>query len=559
MNTKEKTYANPLNLSYRFQVQGWAKESLREAADPSVVYYQGEFWMFPSKSGGYWHSPDMKEWSFIKTKLLPTEDYAPDVRVINASLYFTASKGDKPCPIYKSTDPKSDNWEKINDLFPYWDPCMFQDDDGRVYLYWGCSNENPIFGIELDSVSMLPKGEKVALIQQTSDMHGWEQPGDNNSSSVLPHIEGAWMTKHEGTYYLQYAAPGTEYNIYGDGVYTSKFPLGPYQYAPQNPFSFKPGGFINGAGHGSTFEDKFGNLWHISTMRISVKHIFERRIGIWPAGFDKDGVLFCNNFFGDYPTNFPTGKWDPIKDPFKGWMLLTYKKSVLVSSFREGHLPEYAVNEDVRSYWSAKTGNAGEWIQVDMERSASVHAIQINFAEEGCCYYGREGEQLFHQYLLEGSLDGREWSIVCDKRNNDKDVPHDYMEFDEPFEIQFLKMTNKHMPANGAFAISGFRVFGNVDGSNPAQVVGINAQRSTHDARCMNITWEAVLDATGYNVHWGFAPDKLYNSWLVYGQNDLFIRCLNKEQSYWIRIDAFNEHGVTEGDVIKMEEKMKAL
>ncbi len=45
--------------------------------------------------------------------------------------------------------------------------------------------------------------------------------------SQRPFIEGAWMTKHDGTYYLQYAGPGTEYNVYGDGVYESDSPLGP--------------------------------------------------------------------------------------------------------------------------------------------------------------------------------------------------------------------------------------------------------------------------------------------------------------------------------------------
>ena len=35
-----------------------------------------------------------------------------------------------------------------------------------------------------------------------------------------PYIEGAFMTKHGDTYYLQYACPGTQYNTYADGVYT---------------------------------------------------------------------------------------------------------------------------------------------------------------------------------------------------------------------------------------------------------------------------------------------------------------------------------------------------
>lgn len=51
-----------------------------------------------------------------------------------------------------------------------------------------------------------------------------------------PYIEGAFMTKHNGTYYLQYACPGTQYNTYADGVYTSKSPLGPFTLQASNPF-----------------------------------------------------------------------------------------------------------------------------------------------------------------------------------------------------------------------------------------------------------------------------------------------------------------------------------
>lgn len=126
-----------------------------------------------------------------------------------------------------------------------------------------------------------------------------------------PYIEGAFMTKHNGTYYLQYACPGTQYNTYADGVYTSKSPLGPFTLQASNPFSAKPGGFMTGAGHGSTIADKYGNYWHASTMRISVNHDFERRVGLFPAGFDADGVLYCNQNFADYPHEIPAGNLTP--------------------------------------------------------------------------------------------------------------------------------------------------------------------------------------------------------------------------------------------------------
>ena len=96
--------------------------------------------------------------------------------------------------------------------------------------------------------------------------------------------------------------------------------MGPF--IPQSmPFSYKAGGFARGAGHGSTFQDNRRNYWHVSTIAISVKNNFERRIGIWPAGFDADGVLYCNTAFGDYPTYLPDKKEDHLESRFTGWML----------------------------------------------------------------------------------------------------------------------------------------------------------------------------------------------------------------------------------------------
>jgi len=41
----------------------------------------------------------------------------------------------------------------------------------------------------------------------------------------------------------------------------------------------KSGGFITGAGHGSTFQDKDVHWWHIGTVVNWIKHTFERRLG----------------------------------------------------------------------------------------------------------------------------------------------------------------------------------------------------------------------------------------------------------------------------------------
>jgi len=51
-------------------------------------------------------------------------------------------------------------------------------------------------------------------------------------------------------------------------------------------------------------------------------------------------------------------------------MLLNYNKPVWVSSTLGGYLPNNAVDESIKTYWSAKTGDAGEWIVTDLGNEA---------------------------------------------------------------------------------------------------------------------------------------------------------------------------------------------
>ncbi len=142
----------------------------------------------------------------------------------------------------------------------HWDPAFFLDDDGRLYLYHGSSNTFPLYGREIDAKTLQPIGGRRDLIRLHDDEHGWERFGEANDNTFLrPFLEGAWMTKHRGRYYLQYAAPGTEFSGYADGVYVGDKPLGPFIYQPHNPISYKPGGFARGAGHGGIFQDNGGN------------------------------------------------------------------------------------------------------------------------------------------------------------------------------------------------------------------------------------------------------------------------------------------------------------
>lgn len=313
--------------------------------------------------------------------------------------------------------------------------------------------------------------------------YGWQRFGEHMDNTFLdPFIEGAHMTKHNGKYYLQYGAPGTEFSGYADGAVVGDNPLG--SFIPQSdPYNMKLGGFARGAGHGSTFIDHWDNYWQISTIQISVKNNFERRLGIWPAGFDKDGVMLCNTAFGYYPHYLPSEDEHNYGSRFTHWFLLNYKKPLTVSSTFGSYYSNYANDENLKTYWSAATGNKGEWIQSDLGESSTVHAVQVNYADQDVQTdrLGKFNDQ-YHQYKLYFSVDGKSWNILVDKSTNKTDVPHDYVELREPVQARFIRLENIHMPT-GKFAISGLRVFDIGSGEKPILIKQFIVQRTKKDKR----------------------------------------------------------------------------
>jgi hypothetical protein len=552
-NAQQKTYCNPINVDYgycpipNFTTQG----KHRATADPVITLFKGDYYLFSTNQWGYWWSSDMLQWKFVPRKFLKPwhkvydELCAPATVVLGDTLLVVGSTYTTNFPLWMSKQPHTDTWKEAVDSFKAgaWDPAFFADDDGRLYLYHGSSNTYPLYGREVDRKTLQPTGERKELIRLHDDIHGWERFGEHNDNTFLqPFIEGAWVNKHNGKYYLQYGAPGTEFSGYADGVYVSSKPLGPFTYQAHNPFSFKPGGFAKGAGHGATYQDKYGNWWHVSTVAICVKNNFERRIGIWPAGFDKDDILFCNTAYGDYPHYMPDAATRPSKSLFTGWMLLNYNKPVQVSSIYGGYSPNKAVDEDIKTYWCAASANKGEWLQSDLGEVSTVHAIQINYADQDATIMGKQ-PGLYHQYKLYSSTDGKSWQVLTDKSRNQTDVPHDYIALSKPVQARYIKLENIHMPT-GKFAISGLRVFGYGKGQTPDTVKEFIALRGESERRNAWLKWKTVDNATGYTIYSGIAPDKLYTSVMVYGANEYYFRAMDKDKPYYFCIEAFNENGI---------------
>ena len=544
------TFCNPLDLPYRFMLD---QPSRREAADPTLVRFDGEYWLFASKSGGYWHTHDFQNWTFVEAKALPIENYAPTAEVIGGQLYFYATG-----PVFRADDARAGRWTKVGQI-PGWtgDPDLFCDDDGRVYLYWGCSDKDPIKVQEVDPKDGFKLlGEAVACIPHNAD-HGFEVGGDNNTNTKpgknpavdapqpgTGYNEGPWMTKHQGRYYLQYASPGTSFRGYADGVYVSDQPMGPFAYAPYSPFSHKPGGFLGAAGHSSTFQDNAGNYWHIVTATIARHHGFERRLALYPMTFTADGQMVCNTLLGDLPQFTPdSGPFDAFANQL-GWMELAGGKPATASSEYKGCPASKAVDEDIQTWWSAATGNAGEWLQVDLTKPCRINAFQFNFADDGSTVLGRLTNDAY-RYLVEISTDGTNWITAVDRHENTNDAPHEYVPLATPITARYVRITNQHTPANARFSISGLRVFGSDLGTAPAPVAGILATRNSDNGRRLTVNWQPVPGAKGYLVRYGLKADRLFDHLQVIGKTSAQINSLNLGVSYVLTVDAYNESGVS--------------
>src|SRR6476659_1555227 len=560
LNAQQKTYCNPINIDYGYTPIPNFTESGRHraTADPVIVNYKGDYYLFSTNQWGYWWSNDMSHWNFNSRKFLRpwnTGTYdelcAPAVGIIGDTMIVFGSTYTRTFSIWMSTNPKANEWKPLIDSFDIggWDPAFFTDDDGRLYMYNGSSNTYPTYGVELNRKTFQPIGTRMPMYLLQDWRYGWQRFGEHMGNTFLdPFIEGSWMTKHNGKYYFQYGAPGTEFSGYADGVVVGSRPLfdGIEIFPQSDPLSMKLGGFARGAGHGSTYQDNSGNYWHVSTIMVSVKNNFERRLGIWPTGFDKDDVMWCNTAFGDYPHYLPADGEKKYGDGFTGWMLLNYKKPITVSSTLGSYAANNANDEDLKTYWSAATNNKGEWIQSDLGNVSSVNAIQINYADQDVDSdrLGKINGQ-YHQYKLSYSVDGKKWNMLVDKSNNKTDVPHEYVELEKPVQARFIKLENIHMPT-GKFAISGLRIFGNGNGGKPDGVKDFIVLRTEKDKRSGWLKWRPGNNAYAYNIYYGTAPDKLYNCIMVHENNEYWFKGMDKLKTYYFSIEAVNENGVSE-------------
>jgi xylan 1,4-beta-xylosidase len=549
---KPMTFCNPITLHIGSQ-RVW------RAGEPVVVLHQDDYYLFITGGRGYWYSDNMRDWTYVEAPDFPGG--CPAVISDGKTLYASGDKSRRD--VFASDDPKNGVWKKVGYYDrEYGDADLFLDDDGRFYMYWGWSQVLPFQVVELDTKNNFSEiGEPVTLFFGNEEAHGWERRRNNDVifpffshrpyfSEESPWIEGPWMVKHNGKYYLQYAAIGLEFLTYSHGVYVSDNPLGPFEYSPHNPLTFKTTGFLPGAGHGSTFHDKNGDLWTIVMLPTFYGGRGGGEIALYPTSVDAEGVMHSNTAFGDYPQYYPGIKESAVDNNFTGWMLLSNKKYAEASSSLEGFEVTNAVDENLYTFWCAQTGDPGEFLIVDLGKECDIYALQVNFDQHDVKLEFIRGRRMsmnnnssdahYRSYTIETSGDSENWSMLIDKSNNTKDVRYDYTELSKPVKARYVKLTNVFTPYNGKFAVKDLRIFGNPESAKFIKVKKVMIVRDPEDPRDATLTWQPVEGADGYVVRYGIEPDKLYNSYMVYDAYTLTMHSLNRDEKYYFKVEAFD-------------------
>ncbi|MEO8853085.1 MAG: family 43 glycosylhydrolase, partial [Ginsengibacter sp.] len=151
--TQSSTYCNPINIDYTYMIYNANNGiSYRSGADPAIVKFRNEYYLFVTRSMGYWHSTDLLNWDFITPeKWYFQGSNAPAASNYKDSVLYVTGDPSGSMSILYTDDPKKGDWKAVpsilNDLQ---DPDLFIDTNGDAYMFWGSSNKFPIRGVTLD-------------------------------------------------------------------------------------------------------------------------------------------------------------------------------------------------------------------------------------------------------------------------------------------------------------------------------------------------------------------------------------------------------------------------
>lgn len=343
-DSKSVTYQNPLPVEY---------------GDPYVLLASdGKYYMYGTGAGAVdgfcaYSSDDMVDWKAegqvyqgnISGSWAVANFWAPEVYERNGKYYmfFSADWNVNPTNELENfrigvavSDKATGPFKEMSDRplfdpgYPAIDGNIFEDEDGRTYLYYSrCCykhavesevatwakekgmfdeiEESWIYGVEIKPDFSEIIGEPVLILRPpvTNDdkQAEWESRSVTSGEVNRRWTEGSYTFKHNGIYYMMYSANFFGGENYAVGYATAKSPLGPYVKSPDNPVLQKntsKGGVVTGTGHNSIVKSRDGKeMYCVYHGRTSATGD-ERVVFIDKMGVDDTGRLYV-----DGPTTTP--------------------------------------------------------------------------------------------------------------------------------------------------------------------------------------------------------------------------------------------------------------
>jgi hypothetical protein len=400
------------------------QQQFRELADVTVLWHDKAWYMYPSVDMAWVSTNGGATWEHHPLNIRDV-GYAPTVVKHKGKFLLMASESS----VYTSDSPLGPFKElgKIPtpaNLPTQIDPMLFSDDDGRLFFYWGCTPTEGIYGVELDADDPTKlKGAPVHLISFEPEKFPWQRLGDWNENPARGWIEGSWMVKQKGTYYLTYSAAGTENRTYAMGCSVGKSPLGPFEPQKNNPILRTTTGLITGTGHGSIVEGPNDSLWAFYTVKAGVAHGFERRLGMDPAFIGADGELHVSGatslpqkFTGDKKGAEPTG-----------WLPLNAGPRTVGSSDAPNLLGRLATDDDMRTWWQPAADDKTPTLTSRLTDNATVRAVRIIWRDVGMNTKQGANPGAF-KYRVEVQTAADTWTTIIDRSQSTQDMLIDYRE-----------------------------------------------------------------------------------------------------------------------------------
>lgn len=467
---KSPRYCNPLPMI--------SAGGTSASGDVTVIRDGSKYYMYCT-GGGAWISDDLLNWTLHRITNVPV---APDVVKYNGTFYMSGNNA----PVYKADNPlgpftRLGDWpERTNGWYGPFDTHIFVDDDNKPYFYYPGRGVTGIFVVPLDPKDLTKfAGTPKRLFTFNRD-HAWERYGEMNEYADVAWIEGPWMLKHNGTYYLQYSASGTQWKTYANGYYTSKSPTGPFTYAPNNPLLRRTDGIITGTAHGSIVEGPDKRLWQFYTIVLN-NPPGGRRIGMDPVAFDKDGNMSVR--ITDTPQWAPGVVADPARDGDSGSIAVSINKVRAMnsqsqfSSQQPGRDAAYAVDNSSGTWWEPSPDDAqltltidlGPATRFDVTQLFTIDSVRLLFTG-GRRFGGPAGTPPAtnaYQYKIEASTDGNSFTTALDQSTNSV-IRNTIFEEIPPTKCRFVRLTMLDWPRTTPLGIIEFTVFGKPAGSLPA-------------------------------------------------------------------------------------------